>query len=107
MSQMVQVVSMEEVPKRLGSVSFQSKDVRGAQNSVFLFCMAALRQEQAREGVTSDLNTPEMMQWCGSKPGVPCSGASQGGRHHHRHARCEGSLQWLPASLSVRCPCLG
>eukprot|EP00962_Isochrysis_galbana_P023539 scaffold7121_cov121-Isochrysis_galbana.AAC.9 len=30
---MVQVVSMEEVPMMLGSVSFQSKDVSGAQNS--------------------------------------------------------------------------
>ena len=38
-SQMVQVVSMEEVPRRLGSVSFQSKDVSGAQNSLFLFCI--------------------------------------------------------------------
>ena len=42
MSQMVQVVSMEDVPKRLGSVSFQSKEVSGAQNSVFLFCMPQL-----------------------------------------------------------------
>ena len=39
MSQMVQVVSMLEVPSLLGSVSFQSKDVRGAQNSLFLFCI--------------------------------------------------------------------
>ena len=38
MSQMVQVVSMLEVPSLLGSVSFQSKDVSGAQNSLFLFC---------------------------------------------------------------------
>ena len=38
MSQMVQVVSMEEVPRRFRSVSFQSKDVSGAQNSLFLFC---------------------------------------------------------------------
>ena len=37
-SQMVHVVSMLDVPKRLGSVSFQSKDVSGAQNSLFLFC---------------------------------------------------------------------
>ena len=29
---------MEEVPRRLGSVSFQSNDVSGAQNSLFLFC---------------------------------------------------------------------
>ena len=43
MSQMVQVVSMLEVPRRLGSVSFQSKEVRGAQNSEFLFCSAARR----------------------------------------------------------------
>ena len=38
MSQMVHVVSMLEVPSLLGSVSFQSKDVSGAQNSLFLFC---------------------------------------------------------------------
>lgn len=38
-SQMVQVVSILEVPKRFGSVSFQSNDVSGAQNSLFLFCM--------------------------------------------------------------------
>ena len=43
MSQMVQVVSMLEVPRRLGSVSFQSKEVRGAQYSEFLFCNAAHR----------------------------------------------------------------
>ena len=29
---------MLEAPRRLGSVSFQSKEVRGAQNSEFLFC---------------------------------------------------------------------
>ena len=41
MSQMVQVVSMLEVPRRFGSVSFQSNDVNGAQNSLFLFCVTA------------------------------------------------------------------
>lgn len=30
---MVQVVSMDAVPIRRGSISFQSKEVRGAQNS--------------------------------------------------------------------------
>ena len=34
---MVQVVSMLEAASKLGSVSFQSKEVRGAQNSEFLF----------------------------------------------------------------------
>ena len=34
--QMVQVVSMEEVPRMLGSTSFQSKEVKGAQKSEFL-----------------------------------------------------------------------
>ena len=38
MSQMVQVVSMLEVPNRLRSVSFQSNEVKGALNSLFLFC---------------------------------------------------------------------
>jgi hypothetical protein len=34
-SQMVHVVSTLEVPMRLGSLSFQSKEVRGAENSLF------------------------------------------------------------------------
>ena len=34
--QIVQVVSMEEVPSKLGSTSFQSKEVSGAQKSEFL-----------------------------------------------------------------------
>jgi len=34
---MVQVVSIDEVPNRFGSVSFQSNDVNGAQKSEFLF----------------------------------------------------------------------
>lgn len=38
MSQIVQVVSMLDVPSLLGSVSFQSNDVKGAQYSLFLFC---------------------------------------------------------------------
>jgi hypothetical protein len=38
MFHIVHVVSMLEVPKMEGSVSFQSKDVRGAQNSDVLFC---------------------------------------------------------------------
>jgi len=37
MSQMVHVVSMEHVPMRLVSFSFQSNDVSGAQYS--LFCL--------------------------------------------------------------------
>lgn len=37
-SQMVQVVSIELVPMRRGSSSFQSKEVRGAANSPPLFC---------------------------------------------------------------------
>lgn len=36
---MVQVVSMEEVPSRLGSTSFQSKEVSGAQKSEFLLLL--------------------------------------------------------------------
>ena len=35
---MVQVVSIEHVPMMFGSCSFQSNEVSGAQNSVFLFC---------------------------------------------------------------------
>jgi hypothetical protein len=37
MFQIVQVVSIDEVPSIEGSVSFQSKEVSGAQNSEFLF----------------------------------------------------------------------
>jgi hypothetical protein len=37
MSQMVQVVSMELVPIKLGTSGFQSNDVRGAQNSLSFF----------------------------------------------------------------------
>ena len=37
MSQIVQVVSMLLVPRRLGSWSFQSNEVKGAQNSLLLF----------------------------------------------------------------------
>ena len=48
MSQMVQVVSMDEVPMMLGSVSFQSKEVSGAQNSVFLFCADRREGQDAR-----------------------------------------------------------
>jgi len=35
--QIVQVVSILDVPIRFGSTSFQSNDVRGAQKSEFLF----------------------------------------------------------------------
>lgn len=42
MPQMVQVVSMLEVPRMFESTSFQSKDVRGAQKSLFLFCLINL-----------------------------------------------------------------
>lgn len=46
MSQMVQVVSILDVPNRFGSVSFQSNDVSGAQNSLFLFCFGPRRSSQ-------------------------------------------------------------
>ena len=45
----VQVVSMLEAPRRLGSVSFQSKEVRGAQNSEFLFCKWTRERERERD----------------------------------------------------------
>ena len=38
MSHTVHVVSMEDVAIWLGSVQLQSKDVTGAQYSLFLFC---------------------------------------------------------------------
>ncbi|KAG6650964.1 hypothetical protein CIPAW_06G079500 [Carya illinoinensis] len=42
-SQMVQVVSMLEVPTRLGSMSFQSKEVSGVQNSEDLLLLRTER----------------------------------------------------------------
>uniref|UniRef100_A0A2P2PYB2 Uncharacterized protein MANES_11G072300 n=1 Tax=Rhizophora mucronata TaxID=61149 RepID=A0A2P2PYB2_RHIMU len=42
MSQIVQVVSMLEVPMRLGSASFQSNEVMGPQQSLFLFPLRML-----------------------------------------------------------------
>ena len=39
MSQIVQVVSILEVPILLGSTSFQSKEVNGAQNSLVLLLL--------------------------------------------------------------------
>jgi hypothetical protein len=44
MSQIVHVVSMLLVPRRLGSWSFQSKLVNGAQNSLLRFCGGAPRE---------------------------------------------------------------
>jgi len=46
-SQIVQVVSIHAVPRREGSSLFQSKEVRGAQYSLFLFCG---RRGGGREG---------------------------------------------------------
>ena len=42
-SQMVHVVSIDDVPIRFGSISFQSKDVSGAQKSEDLFCVGIER----------------------------------------------------------------
>ena len=38
MSQIVTVVSIDDVAMRVGSITFQSNDVNGAQNSELLFC---------------------------------------------------------------------
>jgi hypothetical protein len=48
MSQIVHVVSIDDVPKILVSVMFQSNDVNGAQNSEFLVCVMS-RQQAERE----------------------------------------------------------
>ncbi|CAL1407765.1 unnamed protein product [Linum trigynum] len=50
MSQIVQVVSMLEVSIQLGSISFQSKDVRGVQNSLVLLL---LRTDMSSTGPSS------------------------------------------------------
>jgi hypothetical protein len=49
---------MLEAPRRLGSVSFQSKDVRGAQNSEFLFCK--WMREGGRERIDKLLRWPQV-----------------------------------------------
>jgi hypothetical protein len=54
MSQIVQVVSMLEVPMRLGSASFQSNEVSGAQNSLSRCCAApAPAQSAPRDSISS------------------------------------------------------
>jgi len=55
---MVQVVSIDDVPMMFGSVSFQSNEVSGAQNSVFLLLLRRRRgvnperRKLEREGET-------------------------------------------------------
>ena len=51
MSQMVHVVSIEDVPIMFGSVSFQSNEVRGAQNSVFLLLLS----KHSSRGLSSEM----------------------------------------------------
>jgi hypothetical protein len=43
-SQMVQVVSMEDVTMRFGEGAFQEKDVNGAGEVVFLDCISGRRR---------------------------------------------------------------
>ena len=59
--QMVQVVSMEEVPRIFGSTSFQSKEVKGAQKSEFLLLFrrhSSLGKKTGEKGERED-QTPE------------------------------------------------
>ena len=49
---MMQVVSMEEVPMMFGSCSFQSNDVSGAQNSVFLLLFSSASYTRLRFPIT-------------------------------------------------------
>eukprot|EP00983_Pelagomonas_calceolata_P061068 1146656-Pelagomonas_calceolata.AAC.3 len=58
-SQMVQVVSMLLVPKCLGSASHQSKEVRGAQKSLCLFCKTIDRCEVCMKCSGSALHQPK------------------------------------------------
>jgi hypothetical protein len=51
MSQTVQVVSMEAVPIRRGSISFQSKEVRGAQNSEAALRLSRTERSSGAEAV--------------------------------------------------------
>lgn len=60
MSQMVQVVSMLEVPSLFGSVSFQSKEVKGAQNSLFLFCTNMQRHCRQHFGLNRQLSCKQL-----------------------------------------------
>lgn len=81
-SQMVQVVSMLLVPTMRGSVSFQSKDVSGAQNSEVLFCTAPA-VVSSRNARTKDAATRNE-RCSGDSPGVLWSGP-------RRRAKCGGS----------------
>ncbi|KAM1468623.1 hypothetical protein ACFX2I_033562 [Malus domestica] len=81
MSQMMHVVSMEEVPMRLGSASLQSKKVMGPQNSEFLL---PLRRDLSPQTTRSPSRphpprcvTPGGNRWrwpAGLASGTPCPG---------------------------------
>jgi hypothetical protein len=76
-SQMMHVVSMDEVPMMFTSCSFQSNDVSGAQNSVFLFCDSS-RARAHRE--------PEGMARYASSS--MCMAKSRQQRQSHARHRC-------------------
>ena len=58
----VHVVSMLDVPSRFGSTSFQSKDVKGAQKSEFLFCVTKRSTKCTHKLKTNERNY-NVQQW--------------------------------------------
>ena len=83
--QIVQVVSMLEVPTRLGSDSFQSKEVKGAQNSLFLFCITWARWRWWR-------GWPKTWWWWN----IRCSIGISIWWNHHQHSINGGNHQLSP-----------
>ena len=70
--QMVHVVSILEVPIIRGSASFQSKDVRGAQNSLVLFCAKCKPRPQAQHNTQKHKHTQYRCMHAGIRYVLDC-----------------------------------
>ena len=68
MSQIVHVVSMLDVPRRFKSVSFQSKDVKGALNSLFLVCKSQAQPDYAWLQANDVMFCSARMVWLFTNP---------------------------------------
>ena len=80
-SQIVHVVSMLDVPRRFKSVSFQSKDVKGALNSLFLFC--EMQHILVMHGCGQMMCCFALPQWSGCS----CFQSSTGDGKERAHSR--------------------
>ena len=58
----VHVVSMLDVPSRFGSTSFQSKEVKGAQKSEFLFCVTK-RSTKCTHTLKANVRNYSVQRW--------------------------------------------